>query len=156
MSDRENSHPVAGLETWHTGRLLTAAARMVEHAFDAGISELGVTHSGINVLAALSDGPITQHELAVRCQVQDQTVSRVIDGLERGGYVVRRRDLVDRRRVLVERTEAGEQALGRAAEVAAGFGFLDDGSTENAACRSLLIKIINRLGGERKGCPRSP
>jgi DNA-binding MarR family transcriptional regulator len=156
MSNHESSRPCPGLETWHTGRLLTAAARMVEHAFDARISELGVTHAGINVLSALADGPITQRELAVRCQVQDQTVSRVIDGLERGGYAVRRRDLSDRRRVLVARTEAGEQALQRATEVAAGFGFLDDGSAESAACRGLLIKIITRLGGDRKDCSGPP
>lgn len=155
MSDRESSHLGPGLETWHTGRLLTAAARMVEHAFDAGVAELGVTHAGINVLSALAEGPITQHELAVRCQVQDQTVSRVIDGLERSGYAVRRRDPGDRRRVLVERTPTGEGAMKRASEVAARFGFLDDGSAENAACRDLLIKIITRLGGGRKDCPGS-
>jgi DNA-binding MarR family transcriptional regulator len=62
------------------------------------------------VLVALGDGPVTQRELAGRCQVQDQTVSRVIDGLERGGY----------------------------------------------ACRDLLIKIITRLGEDRKDYSRTP
>ncbi|MGI8333081.1 MarR family winged helix-turn-helix transcriptional regulator [Actinomadura scrupuli] len=153
MSDRESSHPCPGLETWHTGRLLTAAARMVEHAFDTGVAELGVTHAGVNVLAALTGGPLTQRELAARCQVQDQTMSRLIDGLERSGYAVRRRDPGDRRRVLVERTSTGGDVMKRASEVGARFGFLDDGSAENAACRDLLIKIITRLGGERKDCP---
>lgn len=48
--------------------------------------------------------------------MQDQ---RIIDGLERSGYAVRRRDAGDRRRVLVERTEAGGQVMDRAREVAA-------------------------------------
>jgi DNA-binding MarR family transcriptional regulator len=143
-----------GLESWHTGRLLTAAARMIEHAFDSGLTDLGVTHAGVNVLGALADGPLAQGELAGRCQVQDQTMSRIIDGLERSGYAVRRRDTGDRRRVLVERTEAGGQVMDRARDVAAARlgDLLDVPPEERAICRGFLIKIISSLG---RGCPIS-
>jgi len=148
MSDRYPPRPA--LESWHTGRLLTAAARLLEHAFDSGIAELGITHAGFNVLEVLSRGPLSQRELAGWCQVQDQTMSRTLDGLERDGLVVRRRDPGDRRRIMVERTAAGEKIMERARELGSRFDFLGDGTDEeNQACRAQLIKIIGRLGGSR-------
>lgn len=153
MSDQSRSHPADELATWHTGRLLTAAARLVEHVFDSGIAELGVTHAGIRVLDALEDTMLTQRELAAACGVQDQTMSRTIDGLERGGLVVRRRDAADRRRMLVERTEEGALVMDRAREVArTRLDGLETGSAEDtAATRRVLIKIIERYQCERWG-----
>jgi DNA-binding MarR family transcriptional regulator len=153
MPDQSRSHPADELATWHTGKLLTAAARLVEHAFDTGIAELGVTHAGIRILDALNDDAITQRELAGRCGVQDQTISRTIDGLERDGLVLRHRDPGDRRRVLVERTEDGSMVLERAREVAdKRLGTLDEGTPEDsAAARRVLINIIERYGSDRWG-----
>ncbi len=148
MSDRFPPRPA--LESWHTGRLLTAAARLLEHAFDTGIAELGITHAGVNVLDVLSDGPLTQRELAGWCQVQDQTMSRTLDGLERAGLVVRQRDPGDRRRIMVERTPAGDQVLERARELGSRLDLFSDSTEEEAqACRAQLIKLIGRLGGAR-------
>lgn len=157
MSDQPPFHPpapepFAALEGWHTGKLLTAAARLLEHAFDAAISELGVTHAGFNVLDALTAGPMTQHALAAQCAVQDQTMSRILEGLERGGHVTRHRDLGDRRRVLVERTPKGAEVLERAREVGRGLDVFEDGTEESRACRSALMKIISKLGAPRHGC----
>jgi DNA-binding MarR family transcriptional regulator len=153
MPDQSRSHPASELATWHTGKLLSTAARLVEHAFDAGIAELGVTHAGIRILDALNTDAITQRELAGRCGVQDQTISRTIDGLERDGLVRRHRDPGDRRRVLVERTDDGALVLERALEVAdKRLGALDEGSPEDgAAARRVLISIIARYGGDHWG-----
>lgn len=143
----------ADMETWHLGRLLTAAARMLEHAFDVDVAELGITHAGVRVLDVLLAGPLPQHEVAVRCQIQDQTLSRIIDRLERDGYVTRRRDARDRRRVFVERTDAGVAVMKRAYEIAAGhLDIFNENSDDDMACRRALIKIIKRLGTERWGC----
>ena len=145
MSERFPPRPA--LESWHTGRLLTAAARLLEHAFDSGIAELGITHAGYNVLDALSYGPKTQHELAGWCQVQDQTMSRTLDGLERDGNVVRRRDPHDRRRIIVELTASGEKIAARARDLGAKLDlFADATEEESRACRAQLIKLIARLG----------
>ena len=42
--------------------------------------------------------------------VEEQTVSKVLDRLERAGYVTRERDTADRRRLVVRRSQAGERA----------------------------------------------
>jgi DNA-binding MarR family transcriptional regulator len=142
MSD-QLPHPT--LASWHTGKLLTAAARLLEHAFDAAVAELGVTHAGINALDALSSGPLTQHALAKQCAVQDQTMSRIVDGLERGGLVVRHRDAGDRRKILVERTAKGDTVLARAGEAGRALDVFEDGTEESQACRNALMKIISKL-----------
>jgi DNA-binding MarR family transcriptional regulator len=144
------SPPHAGaLEDWTTGKLLTAAARLVEHAFDTAIAELGVTHAGINVLDALADGPLTQHRLAARCAVQDQTMSRILAGLERAGHIVRSRDAGDRRRVIVERTALGKEVRDRAYEVGRRLNLFENDTEEDRACREALVKLISKL----KPCP---
>jgi MarR family transcriptional regulator, organic hydroperoxide resistance regulator len=148
----DEPRPPAVDPDWHIGRLLTAAARMVEHAFDADIAELGITHAGFRVLDALADDPLPQHKLAVRCQVQAQTLSRIIDGLERDGYVIRQRDDTDRRRVLVHQTTAGKDLLERARHLTAARLDVFSSSTDDAAaCRRVLLQIIKRLGSERWG-----
>lgn len=146
MSDQP-PHPA--FASWHTGRLLTAAARLLEHAFDTAIAELGVTHAGFNALDALSAGPLTQHALAAQCAVQDQTMSRIVEGLEKGGLVQRHRDADDRRRVLVERTPQGDKVLARAREVGRRLDVFEDGTEESLACRAALMKIISKLGCDR-------
>jgi MarR family transcriptional regulator, organic hydroperoxide resistance regulator len=149
----EPCNPATDMDAWHLGRLLTAAARMLEHAFDVDVAELGVTHAGVRVLDVLLNGPLSQHEVAIRCQIQDQTLSRIIDRLERDGHVVRRRDARDRRRVFVERTGSGETVLKRAHEIGAvHLMAFTDGSDDAVALRRCLIKIIKRLGDERWGC----
>jgi MarR family transcriptional regulator, organic hydroperoxide resistance regulator len=148
----DEPRPPAVDPDWHIGRLLTAAARMVEQAFDADIAELGITHAGFRVLDALADGPLPQHMLAVRCQVQAQTLSRILDGLERDAYVVRQRDDRDRRRVLVQQTTTGKDLLEQARHLAAARLDVFAGPTDDtAACRRMLLQIIKRLGTERWG-----
>jgi MarR family transcriptional regulator, organic hydroperoxide resistance regulator len=137
---------------WHIGRLVTAAARMLEQAFDANIAELGITHAGFRVLDALAAGPLPQNLLAVRCQVQAQTLSRIVDGLERDGHVVRRRDEEDRRRVLVHPTPAGADLLERARRLTSAHLDVFPTSTDDTdACRRVLTQIIKRLGDDRWG-----
>lgn len=58
-----------------------------------------------------SHGPCRQKELADYFEIDPAAVSRMIDALERGGFVVRRRDETSRRGDLVELTEKGRQAV---------------------------------------------
>lgn len=140
------------LTNWHIGRLISVAAHVLEHAVDTEISRLGITHAGFRVLDVLAAGPLPQHELARRCHVRDQTLSRIVDRLERAGYVVRRRDEKDRRRILVHRTAEGEGLLERARTLAAArLAPVAEAADDVAACRRLLIKIIKGLGHERRG-----
>lgn len=58
-------------------------------------------------------GPATLNELAAALHLDKSTVSRVVDALERKGYVTRGRHPADGRAVLVETTSAGGGLLAR-------------------------------------------
>lgn len=92
---------------WPTGRLLSTAARLVEHAWVEALDQLGLTHAGLIALHLLGPGPLSQTELAHAARVQAQTMSRTLERLEREGYVERTRDERDARRHSVVRTDAG-------------------------------------------------
>lgn len=95
---------------WPTGRLLATAARLVEHAWLEALDELGLSHAGLVALHLLGEEPTNQTELAERARVENQTMSRTLDRLEREGFVARERDPRDRRRHIVRRTAAGARA----------------------------------------------
>lgn len=92
---------------WPNGRLLSTAARLVEHAWVEALGTLGLTHAGLIVLHLLAGGALSQTELARQARVQTQTMSRTLDRLEREGLIARIRDERDARRHLVTRTDAG-------------------------------------------------
>ena len=52
-------------------------------------------------LLGLEDGPVTTGRIAELTGLTTGSATRLVDRLERAGYVVRERDAVDRRRVLV-------------------------------------------------------
>ena len=58
-----------------------------------------------------SHGPCRQKELADYFEIDPAAVSRMIDTLERGGFVVRRKDETSRRGDLAELTEKGQRAV---------------------------------------------
>lgn len=66
LRKREEVHSsMPDLEQWPTGRLLTTAARLVEHAWNERLVDIGVTHAGVIALGALADqGAMTQASLA--------------------------------------------------------------------------------------------
>ena len=68
-----------GMSDWPTGRLLSTAARLVEHAWVEVLDELGLTHAGLIVLHVLGEGPFSQRELARRARVETQTMSRTLE-----------------------------------------------------------------------------
>ena len=56
----------------------------------------------------VSGGPFTLNELAGELYLEKSTMSRVVDGLERKGYVVRNRHPDDGRAVLLEANSKGK------------------------------------------------
>ena len=141
-----------GIETWPTGRLLSAAARLVQHEWNAHLARWDLNHAGLSVLHALAAGDHTQRELAGAVQVKDQTMSRTLERLERSGYLQRHRDPFDRRRVVVSLTDLG-RATGRSAadlHVAESmFSELDDVD----GLRRALTELIEHLSRRRTGTP---
>ncbi|MFC4852079.1 MarR family winged helix-turn-helix transcriptional regulator [Actinophytocola glycyrrhizae] len=102
------------VHSWPTGRLLSVAARVVEGRFDRFLAERDLSHAGLIALHHLAAGPLAQRQLAQRCRVTDQTMSRTIERLARTGHVARTQDEHDRRRTLVQITPDGTDALAAA------------------------------------------
>lgn len=131
---------------WPTGRLLSTASRLVEHAWLDALTQLGLSHAGLIVLHLLDAGPTSQVALAGLARVEAQTMSRTIDRLEREGFVERHADAVDRRRRVVERTPSGAEVFARARRVEAEL-FPD--VPELPALRTALLSIINSSSSMR-------
>ena len=132
------------MRDWPTGRLLSTASRVVEHAWLEALSALGLSHAGLIVLHLLEAGPSTQVDLAARARVEAQTMSRTLNRLEREGFVRRRSDVGDRRRRLVERTPEGAEVFERARRIEAE---LFPPVPDIAALREALLNIIGRSSG---------
>lgn len=139
--------------SWPSGRLLSTAARLVEHAWNAHLAQWGLSHAGLAVLQVLGEGPRTQRELAAVVGVEEQTISRTVERLERAGHVERRRDEADRRRILVSRTRDGQRMFLRAADLSLAEGLVTDGVADPEALRAALTAIVVRLSEQRWGEP---
>jgi MarR family transcriptional regulator, organic hydroperoxide resistance regulator len=104
---------VPDTEDWSLGRLLSTAARLIEHDWNAWLATHDLTHAGLLALHALEGGPLTQRQLAAASRVEEQTMSRVVARLERAGYVSRERDPSDRRRLVIARTPQGSAVFAK-------------------------------------------
>jgi DNA-binding MarR family transcriptional regulator len=127
---------------WSLGRLLSMAARLVEQEWNCWLAGQDLTHAGLMALHALRAGPQAQRELAAASMVEEQTMSRVLDRLERAGYVTRQRDTADRRRLVVRCTAAGEQAYRGAIDADVANTIVTSRLDEPEAFRRQLVRLI--------------
>lgn len=150
----------AGPESWPTGRLLSMAARRVERSWDAYLEQWSLTHATLPVLAVLSAGPHSQREVARALKVTEQTMSRMLVGLEQVGYVRREPHATDRRRHVVAVTDAGLAAL-RAIDDPALLERMVSASLtadQMGELRTMLLRIIEAdpSGGQPGNSPSLP
>jgi DNA-binding MarR family transcriptional regulator len=76
-------------------------------ALDDVVAErLGLNRTDLRGLDWLFDGPLTVGQLAEATALSSAATTTLVDRLEHKGFVRRARDEVDRRRILVELTEA--------------------------------------------------
>lgn len=149
-NDTPGAGSVAGSEDrmagWPTGRLLSTAARLVEHAWGEALEKQGLTHAGLIALHLLDGAPLSQTELAKQARVENQTMSRTIERLEREGFVEREPDPTDRRRQVVTRTASGRDVWERTRELEAElFPQLADPQS----LRDTLLEIIRSASAQR-------
>lgn len=102
-------------------------------------------------LLTLEEGPVTTGRVAELTGLTTGSATRLVDRLERAGYVVRRRDEVDRRRVLVVTVPERIAEFGRLWDSLAGdwsriFDDLDD--TELAVIVRHMERTVE-FGGEQ-------
>jgi len=127
------------MDAWPTGRLLSMASRLVEHAWVEALEKEGLTHAGLIVLDLLDGGPLSQTELATQARVEVQTMSRTLERLEREGFVAREKHPADGRRHVVTRTPTGRRVWERAKTLEAD---LFPSIADSAGMRAALLEII--------------
>lgn len=133
---------------WPTNRLLSTAARLVEHSWNERLASLGVTHAGVMALDVLRQhGTLSQARLAQEVRVQAQTMGKTLHRLESHGHVSRAPNLQDRRSHLVSITEEGRRTLEEASRVE--DDLIGDGSLSDDQLRRSLAHLITKLGGTR-------
>ena len=91
-------------------------------------------------------GSMTLNDLAAFLYIDKSTASRVVDALERKGYVARRPHPQDRRAVLLEATPSGRELEGRIREsiLAEESQLLADFTPEVRQSMTLLIRRLAR------------
>lgn len=90
--------PLSTEDERHIGFLISDVARLMRTAFDRRVRGLGLTRSQWLVINRLYRRPgATQSELAEMLEVEKATAGRMVDRMEKKGWVVRRPDAADRR-----------------------------------------------------------
>lgn len=127
------------------GFLVRDLNRAIQRALQAKLAESGVAPGAWYFLRVLwEEEGLTQRELAARVGMMEPTAVIALRGLERAGWIRRRRSPEDRRKILVTLTPAGralrERLLPLAHEVnARATAGLD------AAERAMLIALLRRM-----------
>ena len=92
--------------------LLSRTAHAQRNYMRPYLKELGLSSGQPKVLRYLAAmGPSSQRELADYCGVDPSAICRMLDSMERGGFLVRKPSPSDRRSGRVELTELGRQTL---------------------------------------------
>jgi DNA-binding MarR family transcriptional regulator len=76
-------------------------------------NQLGLPHTDVQCIGLLTGGPATPTRLAERLGLTGGAVTKVLDRLERGGYVHRSADPADRRRIVVTASAEGLAKVSR-------------------------------------------
>lgn len=76
-------------------------------------NQLGLPHTDVQCIGLLTSGPAAPTRLAERLGLTAGAVTKVLDRLERGGYVHRSADPADRRRIVVTASAEGLAEVSR-------------------------------------------
>jgi MarR family transcriptional regulator, organic hydroperoxide resistance regulator len=131
--------------------LLLTAAKAMGAFYGGTVADAGVRISpaGLGVLRVLlaADG-LKSSEVAARGMSSPGTLTSVVDGLVREGYVERRGDAADRRVVRLHVTEKGRRTSEHYTTSAGprwreAFGFVDP--ADEPVIRAFFVELIQRL-----------
>ncbi|MBR6349903.1 MAG: MarR family transcriptional regulator [Lachnospiraceae bacterium] len=123
---------------------LYAAAREVVKGYHPYLSELDLTYTQyITLMVLWEHRKVSVKELGERLHLDSGTLTPLLKGLEKKGYITRRRSESDERVLLIELTEEGDALKEAAAEIPAKVGSCFKLTPEEAATLyKLLYKII--------------
>ena len=96
-----------------TQMLLPAITKIWHQAIQQHLNEHGSGLSGLQfgLLRMINHEPLTSSELSRKFQVDPSTLVPTVNGLEKRGLIIRRRDSSDRRRQPMSLTEQGEELI---------------------------------------------
>jgi DNA-binding MarR family transcriptional regulator len=135
------------MDRWPTGRLLSTAARLVEHSWNEKLGAIGLTHAGVIAIEVLAaQGPMTQAQLAQFVRVQAQTMGKTLSRLEAHGHIARVRSTSDRRSHVVSLTERGKEAATAAVEMERSV--LAAASIDPDVLRQELQAVVRQLANQ--------
>ena len=131
--------------------LLARASHTVYREFHAQVQEAGLSPLEWRLLATLSDGDgLTIGELAREILAQQPTLTKLVQRMEKAGWVQRGEDPADARRTLVFETRQGRDTVAALlAEAKAHEHSLLQGFSERdvSALKKILRTLISRSGG---------
>jgi DNA-binding MarR family transcriptional regulator len=129
------------------GYLLALGEKHGLATVQAALGEIDLRVAGMGVLAVLDDeGAQSQRALATSLRVNRSVMVQVVDELEAGGLVERRRNPADRRAYALELTPAGRERIAQAHKVLTGvhdtvFGSLS--ARERKELHALLLRVVD-------------
>lgn len=126
---------------------LYAASGLVTRAYRPLLEPLGLTYPQYLAMLVLWErGSATVGELGEALDLDSGTLTPLLKRLEATGYVTRRRDPADERRVIVDLTAAGKALKARAAEVPAALACkLGLPLDEIVELRTMLRDLASRM-----------
>ncbi|MCU1681338.1 MAG: hypothetical protein JWQ81_2077 [Amycolatopsis sp.] len=148
------SVPVVNAPVHRSGALLDHLARRVRVRSEAVLTPLGLRPRHLVALTVLRHrGDCTQQSLAATLEMDGTNIVGLLNELEAGNLIERRRSPEDRRRHMVELTDAGAKQLAKAEFALAAvedevLGALDESQRE--MLHALLLQAAR--GGETR-CP---
>ncbi len=97
-------------DEYYIGYMIADVGRLLRTVFDRRVRRLGLTRPQWTVLTRLHSRPgLSQSEVADLLEIEKPTAGRLIDRLERKGWVERRADPRDRRVNRIHLTPKGEK-----------------------------------------------
>ena len=131
------------------GFLISDAARLMRTVFDRRVRRLELTRAQWLVLARLNRRPgASQSELADMMEVEKASAGRMVDRLERKGWIERRADPVDRRINRLYLTAEAEnigQRMRMVAEQTVGDALRDLSPAQTELLADLMVMVKARL-----------
>ena len=135
------------------GHLASLANRLFNNLLGKRLREadIDMTAEQWGALLVLASGDaMTQQQLGTQLVLEKSSVSRLVDGLERRGWITRSPDPDDGRQKLVALTPNTAAVLERCATIARSV--LDEAqrgmsAEEQRVCRTLLLRIVENLAG---------
>lgn len=142
------------------GVLLHDAARLVRKRFEIRAAEYGLSSAQWRLLVhVLREGSVSQARLADLLEIEPISVSRLIDRMQKSGWVTRQPDPGDRRVLRIVATES-TQAIRHELRAMAADVYEEAMAGLDPAARTALIlglsKINANMSGESTACPSVP